>query len=291
MTRPIVLGAGSCLIGHFLRGLKELSNNDSFEFVSSNTAFGDRAPVPDDQLSRCALVIEEASPWKKYRCLSDEEIDKIPASCPTVLVPTIHFNSLWPLLVHDPRNVPEEGLPWGRFPFSMGDRLALRVRETEPDPNRWLQVYMSTDVSSVVNLKRNHELELYDMFAREEGCDIHIAAYVASNFRRSKLFFTHHHPTAELLTFALTQILAHSAVAPILARERTAAIDGVSAWVERERIGVGEDSPVHPGIAAFFGLQWYRPDATYQWLGQTYTFEEWADYYLHYEPPVAPTKE
>jgi hypothetical protein len=289
VSKPVILAAGSCLIHILGQGFHALcGNGERFDFVTSQDAPGGRPPVPGDVLARCVAVIEEASPWKKYHALSEDERSNLPGSCAAVRVPTIHFNSLWPLMVRDPRNVPEPDAPWGKLPFAFGDRLALAIRRTVDDPNRRLAAYFEADLHRSVNVKRNHELELSDMFAREGGCDVRIAAYVAANFRRRRLFYTHHHPTPELMTYALVQVLANPTVAGLFERSRTDAIDDAPAWVLERNPLFGEEAPIHPDVARFFNLEWYGDDMTYRWLDQSFTFERWIDFYLRYEPAALP---
>ncbi len=284
MKKPVVLGAGSCIVSILVEGLAALSGSlGRFEYVMSQDEPAGRKPVADDVLARCVLVIEEASPWRKYHALCDDERSKLPGTCEIVRVPTMHFNSLWPLMAADPRNIPEPLAPWGRFPFGRGDRLALSVIQTVPDPAKRLATYLATDIHSIVNVQRNHELELGDMFVRERGCDIQIAAYVAANFREKLLFFTHNHPSPELISFALIQLLAQPAVKALLDSPAVQCIEGAAAWIAHRNPFSGEESPIHPAVAKHFNLAWYSDAAIYHWLGVGYTFEEWVAYYLTYE--------
>jgi hypothetical protein len=271
-------------------GIEALSSGDGrYEFVMSPASYRDRPIVPDDQLARCELVIQEASPWTKYRCLTEAEESKLPSTCQTLLVPTMHFNSLWPLMIADPRNVPEPHLPWGRLPFAMGDRLALKIRETVPNSDEWLSAYFAADIGSVVNIRRNHHIEVSDMFAREQGCDVQIASYVVANFRRRRLFSMHHHPTAEPLAFVLIQLLSKPATQRVLGRSPASAMDEALDWMEGRLVEIereiGEEAPIHPAVAKFFELSWYSESDEYRWIHDAYTFREWVDFYLHYEPP------
>jgi len=288
VTKPTILGAGSCVIEILLDGVRALSSNEErFDFIMSLDAPTGRERIPDDALAACELVIEEASPWKRQHALSDEERDKLPSTCEVLRVPTIHFNSLWPLMIADPRNTPDPpDAPWGRLPFPMGDRLALSVMNGSKDTRERLSAYWTTDLHSVVNVGRNHELELTDMFAREVGCDIQIAAYVAANFKQRRLFYMHHHPTPELITFALIQILSKQPVRRIMNRPLTAVITDAPNWIAERRPFPGADAPIHPAVAKFFDLSWYRDDMTYHWLGVDYTFEDWIAFYINYEPSV-----
>jgi hypothetical protein len=170
------------------------------------------------------------------------------------------------------------------IPFSRGDRLAQAIMRTETDLEKQVAQYFATDLSKVVNIARNHELELNNMFAREENCYVKVAAYVCANFREKRLFYTHHHPTADLLTFALIQILGHPAIRAIGRKRLPAAIDGVREWVESRHEFVAEAAPIHPAVARHFDLPWYRDDMRYPWQGVDYTFEEWIRFYFSYVP-------
>jgi Polysaccharide biosynthesis enzyme WcbI len=283
----VIMAAGSCILGHLLEGVRDLYvGTDEFEYVMSpGQAVAGREPLDPAVLSRCRILIEEASPW--YRMLSDEERAQLPETCTQILVPTIHFNSLWPLMATDPRSVPLPHAPWGMIPFSRGDRLAQHIMKTESDPERRLQAYFSTDISKVVNIARNHELEVNNMFTREENCYVRIAAYVCANFRERRLFYTHHHPTPDLLSFALLQVLGHPAVRAVGRKRFSSVIDAVPDWVASRHAFVGEAAPIHPAVARHFALPWYREDMVYPWQGVDYTFEEWVAFYFAYEPPAA----
>ena len=240
---PVVLRAGSCVIELLLEGLAALSGSfDRFDFIASRDETTGRQSVSDDVLSRCVLLVEEASPWKSYHALSEQRL--LPENCPTIRVPTIHFNSLWPLMAADPRNAfdPPEA-PWGRFPFPRGDRLAISLLGRGGSLSEKLSAYFATDIRSIVNTARNHQLELADMFERERGCDVNVAAYVAHNRCSRRLFYTNGHPTPELLTFALIQILSHPAAKPIMSTGLVDSVESAAGWMEERAPFPGDQSP------------------------------------------------
>ena len=188
MSRVLIVGAGSCIIQAILNHFATIPGLDErAEFHLSQIVAGGRAPVPPEVLVRCGILIEEAAPWQGSGTLSDGERALLPESCTRVTVPTLHFNSLWPLMAEDPRNVPEPGAPYGRIPFGMGDRLALKIMQTVADPAGQRAAYDATEFTSVVNLARSHELEVRNCFAREQGCDVRVAGYVMSHFREKRL--------------------------------------------------------------------------------------------------------
>lgn len=289
--KPVILAAGSCIVENLMIGVRDLSvGSEYFEFVMSlGAATGGRLPLSASVLSRCRLLIEEASPW--VRMLSEDERSQLPGDCKQILVPTIHFNSLWPLMAIDPRNAAEPNFPFGRIPFDRGDRLALDIMRRETDPAKRVATYFGTDLSSVVDIGRHHALELENMFALERNCDVRMAAYIATNFRETRLFHTHHHPGPEVMTFALMQLLAHPAILECTSKPLATALAGLPAWAEVVRANFEiETAPIHPTVAEFFDLAWYRDDMTFRSRDREFTFKEWIEFYFAYEPAAGPRK-
>jgi hypothetical protein len=288
-VKPVILSVGNCLVEYFLGGVRDLSvGTEYFEYVASRggAALG-REPLDPQILARCRLLIEETSPWQ--RMLSGDERAQLPATCKRITVPTLHVNSLWPLMVADPRNKPiPPVMPWGVIPFTHGDRLALDIMEREADPARRLEAYLATDLSTVVDLARHHQLSVDSMFAAEAGCDVRVAAYVVSNFREKRLFYMQNHASSELMGFALLQILGHPAILEISGRPLHEAVESVEAWKERNLAALAtEAAPIHPAVAAYFDLKWYRADLRYPWQHIEYTFEQWLEFYFAYEAPAS----
>jgi capsular polysaccharide biosynthesis protein len=187
-------------------------------------------------------------------------------------------------MAEDPRNVPEPGAPYGRIPFPMGDRLALKIIQTVPDPAARRAAYDATDLDTVVNLARSHELAVRNCFAREQGCDVRVAAYVMSQFRTRRLFWTHAHPTGELMFFVLAQLFGIAALRSVFGLPYDQLVEGARHWAAESNVFVGEEAPIHPAVAKHFGLTWWRPDQQYVWLGEGRTFDQWIDWYLTYLP-------
>ena len=58
-------------------------------------------------------------------------------------------------------------------------------------------------------------------------------------------------------------------------------------WGRRSGVFVGEEAPIHPAVAAHFGLEWYHPRMVFRWLHRDWSFEDWLEFLLTYEPEVA----
>lgn len=284
----LIIGAGACIMQAIMRQFGTIPGiADRADLHLSQTVAGGRPKVAPDLLARCSVLIEEAAPWQGSGTLTAEERALLPAGCATITVPTLHFNSLWPLMTEDPRNKPEPGAPYGRIPFGMGDRIGLKLVQSEPDPARRRAAYDATALRSVVNLARSHELEIRNCFAREQGCDVRVAAYVMANFREKRLFYTHAHPTGELMYFVLAQLYALPALRDILKLPYDQLITGARVWADTSNVFGGEEAPIHPEVATHFGLGWWQQDMRYSWLDQARTFDQWIDWYLTYTPVVA----
>jgi hypothetical protein len=283
--KPVIIGAGSCIIEAILNQFAEVPGLlDKVDLHLSQIVPGGRAPIPSDILTRATILIEEAAPWQGSGTLTGDERTQLPETATTIAVPTLHFNSLWPLMTEDPRNQPEPGAPYGRIPFGMGDRVALKIVQSEPDPAKRRALYDAVDLAGVANLARSHELEIRNCFAREQGCDVRVAAYVMANFREKRLYYTHNHPTGTLMYFVLAQLYALPAIRDLIKRPYDQLVTAAQKWAIESNVFGGEEAPVHPKVAGHFGLQWWRADHRYPWMGQQRNFGEWIDWYLRYVP-------
>jgi capsular polysaccharide biosynthesis protein len=285
MTKPLIVGAGSCILQAILNQMQTVEAlTANYDFHLSQVTGAGRQRVPPEELLRTSILIEEANPWQGSGTLVEEERALLPESCKRITVPTLHFNSLWPFMTEDPRNKPEPGAPYGRLPFGMNDRLALRIAQTEPDPAKRRALYDALDFGKSVNIGRSHELEIRNCFQREQGCDVRVAAFVMSQFRERRLYFTHNHPTPELMYFVLAQIYALPVMREMLKEPYDRLIVAARRWADTTGVFGGEDAPIHPYVAEYFGLKWWSPDMRYRWLREVRSFDEWMDFYLTYEP-------
>ncbi|MBV9785934.1 MAG: hypothetical protein JO264_19185 [Acidisphaera sp.] len=292
MSRPVLVGSGDCVMDAILQGIRSLpAAEDLVEIHFAHVdATGPARPSPEI-LRRCTVLIEEAWPWNGNSTLRETDRVWLPTDCTTVLVPALHFNTLWPLVANDPRNTPDAGSPAGLIPYAVGDRLALQVIKDVADPKERLAAYLERSPLDLIDVDRFHQLTMHEFFRRERGCDVRVAAHVLENFRHRRLFFTHTNPTPELLRLILVQIYGHPAVEDLFETSCVEAAELFDRWAAGTDVFAGAEAPIHPDIARHFGLEWYDPAARYAWNGRLYSFEEWVAFYLSYAPdqhaPVA----
>ena len=173
--------------------------------------------MPESVLRRCTLLIEQNYPLGSSAALfSATERAALPGDCTTLRVPLVGFNSLWPLVcVATCARAEPSDYPWGRYPLPFNDRLALKILESRLDPEKRVAAYHATDVNSVVDLGRFHEIQAQQMIENERTCDVRIAPYVLTHFREKRLFLEHHHPSPALTRLhMLAQLFTHQRFAP-----------------------------------------------------------------------------
>ena len=98
--------------------------------------------------------------------------------------------------------------------------------------------------------------------AREQGCQIPLAGFVASQFRSARLFHAAAQPAAPLLRYMLAQILMQPALAALMSTSLDAALRAVEGVLEAAF--AAEQAPIHPGVAAHFGLGWWDAALDYR---------------------------
>ncbi len=233
-------------------------------------------PASPELLQRCTVLIEEVGAADARPMLTEAERAQLPAGCAVVTLPHCRLVSLWPVMTQDPRPLPDGG----RIPFAMGDRLAVLAVQNEPDVALRRQRYFQANLPGMVDLAGLYETEVRECFAREQGCDVRVAAYVLAYFARIRLFHTYERPTTELVCFVLAQIYGLAPVRALTALSYGELMWRVRDWAEQTAFAAEEQAPVHPAVAAYFGLRWCPPDLRYATVRGWQTYGEWMDFCL-----------
>jgi len=277
VSRPVIVVHGNCVVSCLIDVLESLPGAaDSFEIAG--VAFA-RPPVEDAVLARAELIVTQNRLFGLSLPLP-ELVSRLPEGVPTLRMPNVMLPSLWPLSCTDPRDAPDAEHPFGRYSKSQTDSLALRIMRTVANSEARRAAYLSVDLDSVVDLGRLHEIQAEQLVQNEQDCDVQVAAYVLTTFRKQRLFYAHHHPTPALVLYLTGQILSH----PRFARFRPGSIDGslraAAAYLAERLPFAGEEVPIHPQVGRYFGLEWWSPDLVYRLDRREFTFEQWLDAYM-----------
>lgn len=188
--------------------------------------------------------------------------------------PSVDLQLLWPFNCPNPYSTPEPPVfPFGRFPY--GDRVILKAVERGLSADDILEYYLERWDEYRIDLDRLLKMEAARIAARDQKCDVKMGDYMLANFRRQRLFWAVNHPTPAPLAELLERLLsATERVQPALA-DADVANTLASNFGSRGPLGVVE-IPIHPKVAEHLELEWYDPNACYQyWDGSSLTYAEY----------------
>jgi hypothetical protein len=270
--RRTVIISGNCH-GRFLRRSLTRTIGEDYEVVWARH-LGKRGQdeAEDEALRRCAFVLEQTGH------LTSDLIGKerLPLDCRVIRFPIVWMNSLWPLNCIDPRN-PNNG-PDDRGPFPYGDRMIVQFLEEGASAEQAVDRWFEADPGQWKNLDRFHEINAAKARQLDLEADVKLGAFVLDSFRRERLFVTYNHPSPLMLQHlasVLCEALGYADAEPILPKANK---DGVGL------IHV----PVHPKVAAHFGLEWFDPEMSYLYVDEQLSAREYMLRYAGFAPMPQP---
>lgn len=276
-----VLVYGNCQAPSVAIGLAALDDLDGdFRFVCAlnHAAPGAAAAVvPDCLLRDVALVVQQHEERANLPVLAALR-QRLPASVPVVTFPSFFLPCLWPFECVETRIRPEQEYPWGRYP--LGDMIGLELARAGLQGPLAVAAYMDLSARKLPDMRVRLQRDLDRIRGYDAHCDVKLADYVESTFRREHLFWTNGHVSGAGI-YALISRIAH-AVRPYLGG--TALRAQASLAYLHEHGGLGEHQlPIHPLVADALQLEFWQPDMRYRWSTQHWDFFEYIQRYIEYD--------
>lgn len=251
-------------------------------------------PTPE-QMQRCVLYLEQydsqpdIAAWTPLGDLQQYGLplraylrSACPRLTPRIVFPSFVLTCLWPFAaIGDPRNTPEPGYVWGRYPY--GNRLALEVLASGLTGTAALAAYQKRSAERLPPAAATLEKARRKLDARDTHCDVKIADYVWANLRDTPLFLTYAHVRTEAIVELATRL--YTAMHPLTGSNGDAgpALDRLhAAAVTLPPMGPLEE-PIDPMVAQALGLSYGGPGTRYRWYDQLWTFEDYMLRYLTYD--------
>jgi len=178
-----------------------------------------------------------------------------------IVVPVVGTPFLWPYC-GTPH--PESQARYGKYhPFTAehADSWLLRRLRAGDGPEEAVRAYLAHDAARSAKVARRAEMELELLRERERGTGFAAADFVAGRMRGEKLFRTPYHMTLPMARFMALRFLDVLGV-PDAVRARLEARMGDDYYIKSEL-------PVHPTVAAAFGLAWAAPVTRYRFYMET----------------------
>lgn len=214
--------------------------------------------------------------------LADERMDRLvyqvtrkqmepPVRAETLRLPALYFRPLWPF------DGPDERIT-AAGPVTRGDKFVNRLRREGFSAAEIFRRYTDADLARDFDLDRMLETQLGRFRALDAMSDVHVADWIAGDFRERQLFNMFWHPSPESYSrYArpICDFLGLSEAHADIACKVVAATDTQLPEI-----------PIHPSVAARFGLAWAPAGRTYQGFTDALTFDQWLWRHLTYEPEV-----
>jgi hypothetical protein len=265
---------GNCQAGWLAQMLQqnaEVANTYEIVYLSDYSEIPADHPIhrPGFLSTRTDAVWQTAS-----GCKPPEFLAGLPADCRQIRFPTLWLKLLWPMYAVDPRNQPEPGFPWGRYPY--GDRLVMKLLQDGVSIEDLSRRYVETDLNKIVNLDRFTEMSLAELRFNDQQSDIAITPFIERTFRQRKLFGTVNHPT-----FLILNRIYHGVIGALLGRPVP---DDLPAPADAAEVLGSEETPLHPQIIAHFKLEWAVPGMRWRYRSAFLTPDEYLRAYAAFTP-------
>jgi hypothetical protein len=205
------------------------------------------------------------------------QIGDLPTKGKVILVPHISAAFLWPYAgTPHPLNKPEPLIELsGPYNAEHGDSFLNRLIANNTAPAVALSEYLAADAATARRAERMMELHLQKQRDRDAVCGIAIADYIEARFRTQTLFRSRSHPVPDMMWWVAEQVFANMAAAGVTTQSLASNIPDVLPPTE---------TPIHPAVAAHFGLTYAQPSRRYRFFSEgSFTFAEYVLRYMRYE--------
>ncbi len=230
-----------------------------------------REQIPEAELERCGLFLYQHLGPEWGELSSAALLARLPAGCPSLCIPNMFFRGPWPL--------------WSGAPgFDYRDTLLDALLDMKLPRRDILHLYLATPLKRKVDL----DALLAETVARERQrqalTPVLYLDHVLEHWRKRPLFLSVNHPGPELLRLAAAGILRELGLAGPTYPKQTD-----PEQLDPKQPGLGEglgegygdfELPVHPQVAAFYGLQYGGDHTVYNVYGRPRTFAQYAAAYV-----------
>lgn len=218
-----------------------------------------REPLPEEALSRCAVFLYQPlldeTHWGELT--SGRVLARLPSDARTLAIPSMFFRAYWPFWV-------------GGQEFQFSHQVLERLWKAGLPRAEALRVFLRGRVLPGAEVERRTRASLERERAKEAHTPIKYVDWILERFRTRMLFNQINHPGHELLCLVAREVLRHLEV--------EIPEQGVEPYVPE--LHPEFRMPVHPCVAAHWGLEFADETTRYPVYGRELTFAEYAGEYL-----------
>jgi len=197
------------------------------------------------------------------------DLEEIDAKGEQIWFPELGLDFLWPF-AGQPHisNSWDVLFPEGPFPVELGDAYLNRRLQRREAPEAIEEAYIALDVAATIDLDAYKQLVLDRQSEIDALCGSDFASRLDSEFRLQPLFANSLAPLPELLRAIANALFARLPGDAALSE----------AW--RPAGALPPEAPIHPSVAAHFGLRWTNSRYYRTWTGEGIDFPEYVRRYL-----------
>jgi tetratricopeptide (TPR) repeat protein len=235
-------------------------------------AFRDNDEAHRAALERADVIVELVFDFSRRSDPAD-----LGLTAPVIAAPYVNCQFLWPYAYEaHPRSARSEFSDSGPYPIQLSDAFLNRLmREGVPEEEAAAR-YLDLDINQKVRLDRRLEMTLALQRQRDEKTGFAVADLMERYFREEPIFLTPYHPNRRIFLHVVERCFARLGVAEHLIARLPRLI--------RRSLFLQDALPVHPRLAAHFGLVWANEATRYPfWLDGDFTFAEFIGRYLRFD--------
>jgi tetratricopeptide (TPR) repeat protein len=239
--------------------------NDQIIFIHVDA---ERTTFEELHVASADIVVEQV--FDKKQIFNIEGID---VRGQVIRFPYLSGRFLWPYgETRHPNNGPIPFREQGPFPAGDTDGYINKMAKDRVEPDAAIRSYLNLDIVKTTKLQRFYEVLMDLQRERDAACGTDFATLIENSFRDNDSFCSSGHPKMPIMRHLLAFVFKRLGVPRDLYEEAIASLS-------RTPFTLGE-TPIHPGVAAHFGLKYFDPDRKYlRFTGEKKTFVDfWLDY-------------
>lgn len=212
------------------------------------------------QLEDCdTLIYHDVGQYDFERLLKS-----LPSGAVAIKIPYVTSTIYWPTydFFHPCWLVPNGAtavIPW---PCTVLNALIT----TERDKQRVMRRYLDMDLTTEVDFAANFASQIAYLRKTEAGTIFRVADLVEEQYAAKQLFHMINHPSAPIFSHIANSILGHLGFPPL-------DVCNYDPFCMHQ-------IPIHPSVAAHYGLTWCPPGRKYFLIDREFTFEEYVSLYI-----------
>jgi len=221
-----------------------------------------REPVSAQELAECDAFLYQYldDTWEKLA--SQALLRQLAPSALALQIPNLFFKGYWPFWT-------------AHGPIDFSDTLLNRLIDESAPKAAILKLYLHSNIANFIDLKAALNETIAIERQKEAHSCVKYVDYALQLWKQRMMFLTVNHPGLDLLVHVAQGILDALGLPPLTGQEltRLKLQDNFPSYIDFEL-------PVHPQVAAFYGLEFGGPQQTYAIFSRRMTFEQYISRYI-----------